>query len=91
MTAPHDGLCGWCRRPLGDVAERFNGGVGHPECVAYAHQTVVGPDGPPWARPIRLYREDPVLAFVGRLGREAARLGIDRQRLATAIERARHA
>jgi hypothetical protein len=85
MSAP---LCAWCFRELGDVADSFNGGVGHPECVACAYQTVVGPDGPPWARPIRLYREPPALRFLERLGCEAVKVGIDRQKLALAISRA---
>jgi hypothetical protein len=92
MSAPHTrGECDWCREALGDVVELFNGGLGHPACVAYAHQTVVGPDGPPWARPQRLYRQDPTIALFERLGFEAARVGIDRQKLALAISRARHA
>jgi hypothetical protein len=95
MSAPHArGLCSWCFRDLGDVVEEFNGGVGHPECVAWAWETIAAgdPDALPYARPRRLYRQDGARAFIQRLGLEASRLGIDPQRLRTAIEKAaRHA
>jgi hypothetical protein len=94
MNAPHTrGECDWCRWPLGNEGIAWNGGVGHAECVAWVEAIVLGDDAAPSLLHVHhhLRREDPVLDFVARLGREAARLGIDRRRLAAAIMRARHA
>jgi hypothetical protein len=93
MTAPNrqarDGLCDWCLDPLGEVAVELNGGIGHPHCAEYVWQVIEGPDAP-W-RPQRQWsREDPLIPFLKRLGREAVREGIDPQKLARAVERATH-
>jgi hypothetical protein len=94
MSAPHlEGLCDWCFWPLNGDAAAFNQGIGHSACVNFMHEMITtgaeDADALPW--PEKLIREDPVRDFVRRLGREAARIGIDRQRLVTAIERSRHA
>jgi hypothetical protein len=88
-----DNLCAWCFEPLGDRRAEFNGGVGHLACAMFAHHSVLGDqDGPaaPWIPGVDSWREDPLLPFCRRLGREAGRLGIDPQKLAQAIGRAHH-
>jgi hypothetical protein len=89
--APHTrGECDWCREPLGNVADEWNGGFGCPECVAQVARDVF-PDGPgPYIHRRRFYRADPGVAFLERLAYEAVLLGIDTQKLATAVKRARH-
>jgi hypothetical protein len=88
---PHaEGLCDWCFWPLnGDRAE-FNLGVGHSACVVFVHELLTeGADdaeGLPW--PKQLMREMPSLEFFRRLGIEAAKEGINADKLARAIERA---
>jgi hypothetical protein len=78
--------------PLNGDAVAWNQGIGHSACVNFMHDLIT--DGAedaellPW--PEQLTREDPTVAFLERLGREAGRLGIDRQTLAAAIERASH-
>ena len=87
-------LCAWCFEPLGDQRAEFNGGVGHVQCARFAHDSVLGDaHGPaaPWLPCVRERHEDQLTPFVRRLGREAARLGIEPNRLAQAIERARRA
>jgi hypothetical protein len=87
MSAP---VCDWCFAPIGDVAEEFNGGVGHPECVAYVARIVM-PHAPcpVYVHRRRWYRQDDVLlAFVERLGHAAVHHGIDVQRLERAIAEA---
>jgi hypothetical protein len=84
-------LCDWCFDPLYDVAVECNGGLGHPWCAENTHNHLCWPSDPPlpW-RPTmrRFYRPDPSVVFLKRLGYEAARLGIDPQKLATAAARA---
>jgi hypothetical protein len=83
------GLCSWCRRPLGDVVDEWNGGYGHPECVSRVYEVIVGPDHViPWAKPRRLYRDSGAAAFFKRLAVAADRHGIDRARLARAVAEA---
>lgn len=91
MTRPPN-LCSWCFRELGDVADQFNGGVGHPECVSWIWDALSGgdPDAMPWAKPVRLYREDPFNAFLERLGKAAVRRGINPHELASAVQEACH-
>jgi hypothetical protein len=82
--------CSWCFAPIDDQSVEFNGGRGHPECAQYVRAAVVGEDGdptPPWVTSKR--PADPLTPFCRRLGREAARLGIDKQKLGLAIGRAR--
>ena len=88
------GICAWCFEPLGELRAEFNGGTGHLGCALHAHHAVLGDhDGPapPWMPGVRRWRHDPLIPFCRRLGREAGRLGIDMQKLAQAIERARRA
>ena len=68
-------LCAWCRDELGEVADEFNGAVGHPECARHAYEIIAGPDPMPWPRR-RHYRDRDIVPFLERLGGEAARLGI---------------
>jgi hypothetical protein len=82
--------CDWCFRRIGDMADEFNGGIGHPECARYAYEAVAGPDAIPWPPARRFYRQDPIVLFLERLASEAVRAGIDPQRLATAVARTRH-
>jgi hypothetical protein len=91
MSAPHHGRCDWCRDPLGDVADEFNGGIGHPECAAWVCEQLAGPDAMPMLPPRRFYRDrvDPIIPFLERLGRESVRLGLDPQKIAAAVSRAR--
>jgi hypothetical protein len=88
QAAPHSqGLCDWCFEGLSERAVEFNGGVGHPACAEHAYNIILGPWAIPW-HPRRFQRQDPLIPFCERLGREAARLGIDIQKLATAVGRA---
>jgi hypothetical protein len=88
---PHTrGECDWCLWPLEEVAEEWNGGVGHPECIAWVESMVFGDDLPHPALPKkRFYREDDWIAFLKRLGAAAVRYGIDPHALARAVEDAR--
>jgi hypothetical protein len=79
-------LCAWCLDKLGAQRSEFNGGIGHPECARYAYECIAGDDPMPWPMP-----HDPLIPFCEHLGREAAALGLDMQKLARAIERARRA
>jgi hypothetical protein len=81
-------ICAWCFEPLGEMRSEFNGGTGHPECARFAYDAVAGDDPMPWPIP-EPHRHDPLVPFCRRLGREAARMGIDTQKLAQAIGRAR--
>jgi hypothetical protein len=86
MNAPdRDGLCDWCLEPLGEAATELNGGIGHPRCAEWVWRVVEGPDALPWRPHQQWPREDPLIPFLERLGREAARLGIDCQKLAVAV------
>jgi hypothetical protein len=88
---PHaDGLCDWCFWPMnGDVAE-FNQGKGHSTCVVYIHELLTDDsddaEALPW--PYRLTSTTPTGDFFRRLAIEAAKEGINSDRLARAIERA---
>jgi hypothetical protein len=82
-------LCAWCFEQLGDQRSDFNGGVGHPECARYAYECVIGYDAMPWPIPEPSVYES--ATFLRSLAREAGRLGIEGQKLAQAIERARRA
>jgi hypothetical protein len=88
MTAS---LCAWCFWPLGDVAEEWNGGRGHPECVAWV-ESAVFPDGPGpvYVHRRRWYRYDRLDDFLYRLGRAAVRHRLDTRRLKRAVEEALH-
>jgi hypothetical protein len=79
--------CDWCRWPLGREVVEWNNGRGHDACARYAYECVMGPDALPW-RPDRGWRRDEA-RFLERLGYEAAKLGINPRRLATAVARAR--
>jgi hypothetical protein len=84
----HDGLCDWCLDPLGDQAVELNGGIGHPRCAEWVWHAIEGADALPWRPQRQWFRQDPLIPFLERLGREAARLGIDPHKLAAAVERA---
>jgi hypothetical protein len=88
---PHaEGLCDWCLWPLNGDAAAFNQGIGHSACVNFIHELLT--DGAedaealPW--PEKLTVETPTADFVRRLAVEAGKLGIDRHKLAAAVERA---
>jgi hypothetical protein len=86
-------LCAWCFEPLGARRAEFNGGVGHLACAMFANHAVLGTAGDPvmpWIPGVDAYRDDPLLPFCERLGREGRRLGIDMQKLAKAIAGACH-
>jgi hypothetical protein len=81
--------CAWCFESLGDVVDEFNSGYGHEECVRWVAELLAGPDSMPMPSPRRFYRDRrDAVAFLERLGHEAARLGLDSQVLAEAVSRA---
>jgi hypothetical protein len=80
------GICAWCFEPVGDQRSELNGGIGHPECTRHVWDCMVGDDAMPWPIPEPSTYES--VEFLQRLGREAAKLGIDRNKLTTAILRA---
>lgn len=80
------GLCAWCFEKLGDQRSDFNGGTGHPECTRFAYQCAAGDDAMPWPIPEPSVYES--VEFLQRLGREAAKLGLDPDKLVTAVLRA---
>jgi hypothetical protein len=85
------GECPWCFEPLGELRSEFNGGIGHPECTRFAYEALAGDEAMPWpiAEPSS-YRVGGFGDFLERLGLEAARLGINPHKLATAVMRARN-
>jgi hypothetical protein len=88
---PHaEGLCDWCFWPLNGDAVAFNQGFGHSTCVGFMHELLTtgaeDAEGLPW--PEKLTLETPTTEYFRRLGREAARLGLDVKKLALAAERA---
>jgi hypothetical protein len=87
-NTPNDrGECDSCRWPLNSDRVSWNGAFMHARCAAEHERLVLGDDaGPGLAE--QLEAIDALDSFLARLGKEAAAIGLDRQRLATAIERA---
>lgn len=83
-------LCAFCFWRMAGDKIWWNGGYGHARCVAEHERLVLGEDACPGLLEI-IEDLDLMAAFLTRFDREAEVLGIDRQRLATAIERASHA
>jgi hypothetical protein len=81
------GLCDCCFFPFDGDKVWSNGGYAHARCAAEHERLVAGEDSMP-GRGEHLAHVTVLAAFLGRLGKEAAALGIDRQRLAQAIGRA---
>lgn len=84
--APNEqGLCDCCFYRFDGDKVWHNGGFCHARCAAEHERLVLGDD----ACPGLLEHLDALVertAFLTKLGREAARLGIDRQLLAAAVE-----
>jgi len=89
-TPNDEGLCDCCFWPMAGDKIWHNGGFCHARCAAEHERLVLGDDAAPGLLE-HLDDLDMMVAFVTRLDREAEVLGIDRQKLATAIERAIHA
>lgn len=88
---PNDeGLCDCCFYPFAGDKLWFNGGFCHARCAAEHERLILGDDAMPGLLDHLDYLEDRD-SFLARLGAEAAKLGIDRQQLATAIGRASNA
>jgi hypothetical protein len=68
----------------------WNGAYFHARCAAFHERLILGDDAGPGLLE-HLDGLDERRAFLTRLGHEAGKLGIDRQHLATAVERAIHA
>jgi hypothetical protein len=84
------GLCASCFYPFDGDRRRYDNAYFHHRCAAFHERLVLGDD----AGPGLLEHLDAMEArrsFLTRLGAEAGKLGIDRQKLATAVERATHA
>jgi hypothetical protein len=86
-TPNEQGLCCYCFRPLHGNRVLFNGAYAHAGCAAARERLIAGEDAMPGLGEHLAY-VDGLEVFLGRLGKEAAALGIDRQRLAQAIGRA---
>jgi hypothetical protein len=89
-TPNDEGLCDFCFWPMAGDKIWWNGAYGHARCVAEHERLVLGDDASPGLIEV-LEDLDMMVVFLTRLDREAEVLGIDRQKLASAIERACHA
>ena len=89
-TPNDEGLCDCCFWPMNGDKVWHNGGFCHARCAAEHERLILGDDAMPGLLE-HLDALDERRAFLARLGAEAAKLGIDRQKLATAAERATHA
>jgi hypothetical protein len=88
---PNDqGLCDCCFYPFDGNKVWHNGGFCHARCAAEHELLILGDDAMPCLVDHLDYLDD-LHTFITRLGKEAAHMGIDRQKLANAIERASHA
>jgi hypothetical protein len=89
-NTPNDrGECDSCRWPLRGNKVWWHGAWFHDRCAAEHERLILGEDaGPGLAE--QLDAIDALDGFLARLGKEAAAIGLDSQRLATAIERANH-
>ena len=86
-TPNEQGLCDCCMRPFDGDKLWHNGGFAHARCAAEHERLILGDDGMPCLSDHLAY-VDGLQVFIGRLGKEAAALGIDRQKLALAVGRA---
>jgi hypothetical protein len=88
VPAPNEeGLCAYCMWPMQGDQVWFNGCLAHCRCAAEHEALILGDDaGPGLLEHLDAMEER--AAFIERLGREAAALGLDYQLLAQAVIRA---
>jgi hypothetical protein len=87
-TPNEQNLCDCCFYPFDGSKVWHNGGFAHARCAAEHERLILGDDAMPGLLEHLDYLDD-LQAFLGRLGSEAAALGIDRQQIVRAIERVR--
>jgi hypothetical protein len=86
-TPNAQGLCCYCMRSMDGDRLWFNGAYAHNRCAAEHERLILGEDAMPGLLE-HLDSLDERRAFLTRLGHEAGKLGIGRQQLAKAVERA---
>jgi hypothetical protein len=85
----NDGICDWCLWPIGRrKPSRTAQGTFHTWCVSHAKRRAPADAAKAGLADLLDAERDLLHDFLVALGREAAMLNIDRQRLAKAVERA---